>query len=168
MKHTPGWVLFMQVLLCIYSCSTVKPGGAAHSPDNLPKNEAGTAERPIVTSYILRVTREDTNTYKAKFEVLNKVQAAGTVKSFNLQQSCDRCMFVRLLDKNKKIVEEQRLYDPLYEQIEYLVTDTSYNQAIVKPTDKTIMIRTNSKAELKQMQFSFSEARGAKWIKLNL
>jgi len=167
MKYTLRGILSLQMLLCICSCKAVKPGNAANS-SNQPGNEVGITRQPMVVSYILRVTREDTNSYDAKFEVMNRVRAAGTVKLFNLQQNCDRCLYVRLLDKNKKVVEEQRLYDPLYEEIEYLVNDSSYNQAIVKPTDKTIMIRTNSTAELKQMQFRFSQAPTARWIKLNL
>lgn len=165
------FVLCTQAYLLLCGCATSKPGNARGFGDNKAAQTNvvnTTGNQPMVVSYIVRVTREDTNSYNAKFEVMNVVKAAGSVKPFHRQQNCTRCLEVRLLGKNRKIVEEQRIYDPLYEEIEYLESDSTYNNATVKATDKTILIRTNSTAELKQMQFRFTHSPASKWIKLNL
>lgn len=144
------------------------PKVVATAIQTTPSTPAVDESLPLVTTYILKIKRLQKGSYETKIELAQKVAAQGQVKRVHLWQNCRRCMEVKLVDDARNILEEQRLIDPLFEEIEYMDERGEYKRIQVEPEEKIISIRTNVRSGVELLQFRFSEDTTGKWVTVTL
>ncbi len=141
---------------------------AQHSPAvNVSVPEVN-EQLPAVTTYILKIKRTEKSSYKTTIDLVNKITANGSVKRTHLRQNCTKCLDIRLMKEDHTVLEEQRMTDPLFEEIEYRDEQGDFKWIEVKPDEKVIAIRTNLRSEVAMLQFRFSEDSLNKWVTVKL